>query len=197
MNTPDKTGDLIRMVVSRLSGSVGRLRLIKMLYLIDVEARKHLGHPITDLQYYVDEFGPFDKAIYGHVDRLRGEIREETYDFDGGRGFVYYYAGNLPGVALTPGEDRIATWVLDSFGRLPRRELLDEHVYSSKPWRLANRDVPHTPLPMTSVDNEASPLFFGFSLEKVLESDRAFANNDAITLTEFIEEHGRLHPKTG
>lgn len=195
MTTPRKTADLIRLVVAHLDGRLGRSRLVKMMYLADVESRRHLGHPISDLNYYVDNFGPFDSALYGHVAELGDEIAERTYRFgEDGEGCVYSYSGDMPATSLDPAEKRIAEWIVTTYGELPWSELIDDHVKTTKPWQLANRQRRYSPLPMNSANNADRDEFFGFSLEKALASDRAFEVGDSVTLSEFTDEHQRLHP---
>src|SRR5690349_9423023 len=42
---------------------IPRKRLVKMLYMSDLLAREYLGKTISTLQYYKDEYGPYDKRI--------------------------------------------------------------------------------------------------------------------------------------
>ena len=46
---------------------------------------------------------------------------------------------------------------------------------------------------MESVDNERRNEFYGFSLERALESERALAEGDTVTLEELTDELRRLH----
>src|SRR5688500_5837287 len=84
--------DLIRFFVHHVPGT-GRTQIVKFLYLADLESRRHLGRPLSDLRYIWYHYGPFAQEIYEHLDVLceRNVITVEqvVYPPDGKTGYRY------------------------------------------------------------------------------------------------------------
>lgn len=84
--TLTRNAQLVKFFAQQYSG-IPRKRLVKLVYMVDVLGRQFLGHPLSDLTYRLDKFGPYDTAIEDAVQELveAGLGREdETFD----QGFV-------------------------------------------------------------------------------------------------------------
>jgi len=75
-----KAEQVILYVVSKLEGRVkiGRTRLMKLLYLIDLVAKHKLGRTVTGARYYYYLFGPFsDEVQQAVIDLTRQGLLED------------------------------------------------------------------------------------------------------------------------
>src|SRR5262245_28563618 len=81
---------MIRFFVERVPGA-GRTQIVKFLYLADVESRRYLGRPISNLNYIWYDYGPFDKEILSQLDQLcdHGFVKGEKTFYPGGTGYRY------------------------------------------------------------------------------------------------------------
>jgi Protein of unknown function (DUF4065) len=115
----------------------GRTRLLKLVYLADLEwAQKH-GNPYTEAKYYRWNHGPFSRELLKAVEWMDGiEIVESSEPWD--RGETYCYR---PGKRTRLGQEKLHpdfVALLDEIGERwrnrPLRELLD-HVYGGEQFR--------------------------------------------------------------
>src|SRR6516162_4826023 len=69
----------------------GRTRLMKLVYLADLEwAKAHDGRPYTEAKYYRWNHGPFSREVLSVVEWLDGiEIVQSTVAWEGGETFCY------------------------------------------------------------------------------------------------------------
>jgi Protein of unknown function (DUF4065) len=65
-----RTDEVLRFFIDRFSGEVGRVVLVKLAYLADLESWRHLGRALSDLRYRVDNYGPFDPSFFHSLERL-------------------------------------------------------------------------------------------------------------------------------
>lgn len=110
----------------------GRTRLMKLIYLADLEwARRHDGRPYTEAEYYRWNHGPFSREVLNAIEWMDGiEIVQTTTSWEGGETFTYRSGERtrLSEIKLDP----IFLEILDAVGkkwaRRPLKELLN-HVY--------------------------------------------------------------------
>lgn len=162
----DRTARLLHYFVHRFSGRLGRTQLVKLLYLVDHEARRFLGRPITDLTWRRHTFGPWSDAFK----RLSLELREEGWIEE--RRVCYATAighavVDLRGQAdlsdLSPAERLVVETVAEKFGTTPL-ELLLRFVYATAPMKGARRGER---LAMEALDGAAAQGLGGLDLESV------------------------------
>ncbi len=171
MTPAERTKETLRFFVERLGDRAGRTFLVKMLYLADLEAHKHLGRPITGLKYRRDQNGPFDPAFYVARDALvaQGAITEHQVQFPSGVG--YRYEVKQPGTfAFDDADARILAYVLREYGDKKLAALLEDVVYETKPFQSV-KDQHGAELPMAIVDNEAVRDLGGIRLDSVVRGE--------------------------
>jgi len=67
--------DIVVYMVSRFPRGVGRVRLMKLLYLVDVLARRELGRPVTGVRWSIRPYGPFSRRVLEVLKELSLEGR--------------------------------------------------------------------------------------------------------------------------
>jgi hypothetical protein len=143
----------------KLVPKAGRTQLVKFLYLTDLEARRHLGRPLTALQYYWHDHGPFDRHILARLDHLEREgfVKGTWIDFPGGkRGCQYTAERDFPAAPLGVDERAIVDFVAQAYGAEALCNLLEEVVYQTLPMKDAKkRGAREELLRMELVDNDA------------------------------------------
>ncbi|HEX7896623.1 MAG TPA: Panacea domain-containing protein [Planctomycetota bacterium] len=177
-----KTIEVLATALSRLEGNLGRTKLIKLAYLSDYFARKTIGRPITSYTYRFGDHGPFDRAFYDTLEVLGGEgVQERRYEeWD-----AYRYTVPAPlaeARALDSTERHIVESVIEKFGRLPLRQLLD-FVYSTEPMISAE---PGAELRMDVV-NGSIARETGLDFDTYLASRAALREGDRIPIEDLID----------
>jgi len=117
--------DIVLYLVSRFPRGAGRTRIMKLLFLVDAEARKELGRPVTGVEWRRWLYGPFSREVLEVLDEL---VIEGRLASDPGPETRYKALDEPPEL---PGEvRRIVDRVVGEYGFLPLRELL-RRVYES------------------------------------------------------------------
>jgi hypothetical protein len=181
------TADLILYFLARVPGA-GRTQIVKFLYLADLESRRCLGRPLTDLKYIWGDFGPFDQRIYDCLDQLRksGKVTEEQYPSSyGGTAYCYRTCAGQPQEPATKVVALILEKVVTDIQGVPLRNLLDDVVYQTKPMLDANnRGARGQPLRMELVDNEL--VIPGLSVERAWEGLHQLEAGQSRPLSEIL-----------
>lgn len=114
-----------------------RTRIVKLLYLVDLESFKQLKHPLTSVIYKSHYYGPYSPEIMESVKRLFGfEITEECVTTeDGNVCYVYKIGPNSrftkdPSEFFTDKEKLVIDQIISRFGNIPLKELLN-YVYAT------------------------------------------------------------------
>jgi hypothetical protein len=177
---------LIRYFVEKQSGRIGRTKLAWLIYLADLEARRYVGRPITDLRYRLSLQGPSDAVLGRCLDRLidAEEISEHEVRRARGHGIVLRVVASLRPHPFTPGEETLLTYVLNAFGEMQPPEQLFDVVLASAPIRRSAKRALGTELPMECVDNEARIDLGGVDLERLLLAEDQARRGDVISLSE-------------
>lgn len=130
---------MIYHIVASLRHVEGRTRLMKLIYLSDIEAVARLGHPISGARFYSYTHGPFAKEVLETLREMRGFWIEETCDQinNAGECCYTYSISRFPHEPLEI-EDAdaraIVNEIVDYWGERPLRELLD-YVYDNEPFK--------------------------------------------------------------
>lgn len=176
-----KNAEVMKFFLELCPEGLGRTRMIKLLYLADLEARKATGKPITDLEYIWHHHGPFDKKFFDAIGELQAAKQAQPQVIDYGSGMVEKRLINVDGdwlpETLDDAECAILEYVANRYMAVKLRDLLDEVVYKSRPMR----EVGHRgeTLPMDIVDN-ASARRAGFDFAEVIAIERAMLDGEYV-----------------
>ena len=118
----DKLRDVIYYLTSRLGVIESRTKLVKLLYLSDVEAKERLGRTITGLRYIYHFYGPYAPEIIEKALEMDGEEIREVYNplFDR---YEYYAVKEEIDVGLDPDEIEVLNEVIKKYGRMSTSEI--------------------------------------------------------------------------
>jgi hypothetical protein len=185
-----KTVDLIRYFVEKQSGRIGRTKLAWLIYLADIEARRYLGRPISDLRFKLSLRGPFDPTLNRCVDRLKeaDEITERDVGRPQGVASVLHVVAPLRPHPFTSGEECLLAFVVTSFGDMEPPEILFDAVHNSLPMQRVLDSPVGTPLPMECVDNQGRIELGGLDLERVLLAEEQARRGELISLEEVEQQ---------
>jgi hypothetical protein len=163
------------------AGPLGRTQIVKLLYLADLEARRWLGRPLTDLKWIRFHYGPWEQAIAATLDGLGADqgVSRQVVHFPSGDGELFSIEQRARAHAFAPAEEAILAFVAESHGVLPRRQLVDDVVYQTRPMKEGS-DRLRAPLPMHLVDNEAILEMGGLSLERALAAEAELARGEVV-----------------
>lgn len=187
-NHPARSDDVLRYFVEHLDGRLGRTSLVKLAYLTDYEARRHLGYPLTGFAWTRDNHGPFCAAYYESIQRLEsdGALSEERQVFPNGKFGYRYYAGEVAiPTPFSRAEEAILSHVLKAYGHAPLDQILDV-AYETEPMK---KEPEHGDLlDMASLDHAGTRELGGISLERVIGSEQDFAAGEFVTQEQLERE---------
>jgi hypothetical protein len=92
MQTKNFLQNLIQYVtyeVQDRGAPILRTRLIKLLYICDVEFYRSMKRKLTEIDWFRYKFGPFSFELQGIARSIGFELGEEEVDFETGRGIRY------------------------------------------------------------------------------------------------------------
>jgi len=111
--------NIILYLVSLFPRGAGRLRIMKLLFLVDAEAKKRYGYTVTGVDWRSWRYSPFSREVLDVLDEL---AREGTLIADAGSEVRYIALDEPPKL---PDEVReVVDNVVRKYGFLPLRELL-------------------------------------------------------------------------
>jgi uncharacterized phage-associated protein len=135
--SPTKLQEVIAYVVSAV-GTVGRVKLTKLIYLIDLEHFGRHGTTLTGATWVRWDHGPMIRGLKEIGDELDGfEVIIHEYVDGSGRQRVDYRQGSTKRFEprLRDHEIAIVTSVLDAYGKVSMSRLLGV-AYATPPMRL-------------------------------------------------------------
>jgi len=155
--------ELISYIVARVKdagGPLGRTKLVKLLYLMDLEHYRRTGKLLTGLDWVFYHYGPYVMALPGILASMDLDIPEETHVTATGRKAKVF----RPSYQLEPDEDRlakkigpvgtrIARDVLDTWGDQDLTPILDFVYFHTEPMKEAK---PGERLDFTTVNRDRS-----------------------------------------
>src|ERR1041384_3195216 len=117
-----------------------RTKLAKLTYTSDVLARQYLGHPITDLVYIKDHYGPYARALPEYVRELESaELAEQTTHRDGEHRTIRLRDLGRPiAFGFSPGENEILGYVAANYLSMDLDEFIDDVVKRTDPFKAAS-----------------------------------------------------------
>jgi hypothetical protein len=144
---------MLLFFVSKGGGYIARTKLVKLMYMADLEATRFLGGPISDFRWTKRDYGPFDPAFYQVQDSLEGSFLEvENYVGSGGREWHRYQTIRTPPVgALSDAQLRILADVFKAYGSMNTNTFVKEVVYKTSPFVAVANAPDRTPIPIEAV----------------------------------------------
>lgn len=180
-----KTAQVIKYFTHQLAYT-GTTKLLKLVYLADLQARELLGAPISELEYQFHNYGPFDKGFYTAIEELEllGCAKRDKHIYPNGmkEDRVMDAETDVAYDALTAGEVKILDYTLRRFGPLNLSDIL-EHVYQTEPMKLVK--TRGHPLPMDVVDGR-SRNEIGFDLDEIINRERRARVGQRVQAREFF-----------
>lgn len=131
----DKLRDVIYYLIDKLGFIESRTKLVKLIYLADVEAKNELGRTITGLTYVYHFYGPYAPEIIETALEMDGEGIKEVYNpyFDR---YEYIKEGQDIEIGLTKEEIKVLDKIIEEYGRL-RTNDIKEKAYQTEPMKRA------------------------------------------------------------
>lgn len=184
-----KNAQIIKFIIERLSGRLGRTHLLKLVYLSDYHFHKLFGMPISSFEYTWWKNGPFDSSFYDYINSLKAEdcIKEEEVYFPSCNGYVFHDLPNqIEYDDLSVQDLYILEYVIKIYGKADLQTLLDDVVYKTEPMEeLTTRKAYGEKLPMEIVDNkDKEALYGGLAPEDIIEGEKAIKEGKVCTLEE-------------
>lgn len=183
MKTLSKNAQLLGYALARV-GDMGVTRLLKLIYLADLESRRLRGRPVSSLRFFFHKHGPFDSAFYTALEELQREnlvTEAGIWHPDGSRERSLTLKGDVP-LGLDPVDLHILNGVCDTYGRMPLSDLL-ARVYESPPMRGLERG---NTLPMDIVDNRDKDEI-GFDIEALIAAQQEAEGGNYESGTDFFD----------
>lgn len=171
----------------QVAPGIGHTKLVKFAYLADLEARKYLGHPISQFTYYFNQHGPFDSGgFFGALSELKtGEfITENQIPCGEYIGYEMLPTSQAAEFDFSTGEAEVLRYVATTYFSKTARDLCDDIVYKTEPMLEAEAGKP---LPMDKM-NRAPGEGFGFNLERMLAGEASVAHGRTRPWAELMDE---------
>ena len=188
MTTISKTAQVLNFFAMQYGPpGIPRKRLVKLAYMADVIARQCLGHPITDLVYIKDHFGPNARELGDFAEELaQAEIAEQVTERQGEIRYIRLRAGGRPVLFdFTLGETKVLWYVVANYLSMEIDEFIDLVVKETDPVRAVER-LGDT-LPMERLDNTVRNTV-GFDLEKIAKAELQMERGEFVTLAQLANE---------
>jgi len=133
----DKLRDVIYYLISKLGIIESRTKLVKLIYLTDVEAKKELGKTISGLTYVYHFYGPYAPEIIEKALEMDGEEIREVYNpfFDR---YEYIKGEKEREIELSKEEVEVLDKIIEKYGKLGTNDVKEiayktEQMMQTKP----------------------------------------------------------------
>lgn len=179
-----KNTQIIKFIIERLSGHLGRTHLLKLIYMSDYHARKLFGNPMSTFDYHWHNNGPFDRELYNCIDSLKDtHIREEKVYFPVCTGYVFH---NIPNKikydSLSEYELYVLEYVIKTYGKTKLQTLLEDVVYETEPMKALEKF--NDRLPMEIIDNKDKDNYEGVDPKDIIAGEKAVQDGNVLSLEE-------------
>lgn len=182
----DKNKQIIKFIVERLSGKLGRTQLMKLIYLADYHSHRLFGRPVSTFKYALWEYGPFDKRLYDYLQELSPNyIKEKKVYFPTYEGYLYHDGPARARYSLTEPEIYMLEYVISTYSQCDLHTLLEEVVYKTEPVvELIKKKTLGKRLNMKIVDNVDRALYEGLNPEDIIKGEKAVQEGKVVSLEE-------------
>lgn len=180
-------GNLIRYIVSEVQdagGVIFRTRLVKLLYLCDVEYYRSRRQRITELDWKRYLYGPYAFELPEITKRMGLDLGEEELDFSTGRGIRYeVYDIPNPDNWLDPAKRLVVDRVIKRWGNEDLDLLLDYVYCDTEPMKDAQF--------LQSLDFRRITYGMRYSMSDSLD----IADKDIEDIRKLIDKYGNVSRK--
>ena len=180
-----KTAQVLRLFAQAYGmPGIPRKRLVKLAYVADILGRQYLGHPLTQLHWIKDHYGPNARDLPEVTAELQDlDLAEEYTARDGMNRTIYLRASHTPvAFEFTLGENEVLRYVVDNYLDMDLPEFIDDIVKQTDPFKAVTRTGDD--LPMHIVDGEKRDEI-GFDLESILRAEQQAAEGEWVRLADF------------
>lgn len=133
-------GNLIILLCDKCS-PLSHTKLLKLLYIIDEDAIKDSGIPITWLDYKVWKFGPVDPAIFYIENNFGDYIKINRVDgYNGNVNSHIKPKKSFDDSKFSDYDMRIIEKVIEKYGDKKAKELVDLTHKPGSPWDIAKKE---------------------------------------------------------
>jgi hypothetical protein len=156
--------------------------------LVDIESRRYLGRPLSELNYICYNHGPFDSDILDQLDKMEsaGLLDVERYNCCGNIGYNYSSKKNGEDPFCRE-EEAILNHVTEVVRKCSLKNLLEDVVHQTEPMLdAARREAFGRRLRMELVDNQKR--LHGLELERVLKAIEGLDKGQGQPSEEFFAE---------
>ena len=182
-----KNEQIIKFIVERLSGKLGRTHLIKLIYLTDYHSHKLFAKSISTFKYSWNNNGPFDKSFYISIKVLVDKyINEEEVRLPSCKGYVYHDTHNRVNFdKISNKESYLLEYVISNYGTTKLQVLLDDVVYKTEPMeKLIDEGGHGKTVPLEIVDCKDVDLYGGLNPEEIINGETAIQEGKVRPLEE-------------
>lgn len=188
--THTKNEQIIKFIVERLSGRLGRTHLLKLVYLADYHFHKLTGNPISTLNYYWYQHGPFDRSFYDDINSLKGTyIDEQEVCFPSCRGYVFHdISHQMKYDELSMQDLYMLEYIIKTYGKENLQVLLEDVVYKTEPMEeLIKKNAYGVNIPMEIVNNQDKEnLYEGLNPEDIIAGEKAIQEGKTCPIEEIF-----------
>ena len=131
----DKLRDIIYYLVSKLGYIESRTKLVKLIYLADVKAKRELNRTISGVNYVYHFYGPYSPKIIEKALEMDGEEIKEIYNPLWDR-YEYYKGKKGRRMSLKEEEIKILDSIIKEYDGLSTQKI-KEVAYNTKEMRKA------------------------------------------------------------
>ncbi len=131
-----QTKNLISYIIEKLDGQITTTKLVKLLYLMDVEYYRKTKKKLTDFEWFYYHYGPYPKAKFQeYIEELVAEKKVFIEKKKAEKPFMlYHYIGEKP--SKLSGSNKailIVNRIISEYGSFSLNALLD-YVYHTTPF---------------------------------------------------------------
>jgi hypothetical protein len=183
-----KNAQVVKFFAQQYRG-IPRKRLAKMAYETDVIAREYLGEPVSTFDWRLYPYGPYTPEIPLAVEELVSArlawTKETEATEDGEPSWKKLYdSGKRVIFDFTLAENEILAYVVANYLNMPMKELLNDVIYETKPYKAAVTILER--LPMELSNNEGRNLV-GFDLTRIIKAEEQARAGDYLTAAQFFD----------
>lgn len=167
-----RNAQVLRFLLEAAPG-VGHTKLAKFAYLADLEARRHLGRPVSAFKYVMDKHGPFDRhGFFAARDELvtGGYATEQQVATGPYLGYELTPSTLAPEYDFTRAEAAVLEYVARTYLVLTARELCDDVVYQTEPMKKRLKMGERIPMESMKRKDEHE---LGFNLDRMLAGEES------------------------